>query len=240
MEGRYNLCNMAGGSYTVSCSADDFDVVNSSRTVTVGGQSAKVDFVANARTAIKVTSPNGGEDWAIGSDHYVSWTSTGATGLVDIDYSSDSGATWTRISSGMPGTGAYLWRIPNSASEACLVRATSGSINALSDAPFAIGTCFVVAGANASPSTGMVPLVVSFHASAASTPCMSAVTYDWEFGDGSSHSTEQNPLHRYSAGGNYTWRLTVAIAQGAAQTLSGTVVVEKPDYRVRRHLKGGS
>ena len=34
-------------------------------------------------------------------------------------------------------------------------------------------------------------------------------TFQWNFGDGSSISTEKNPTHQYSTSGNYTVNLTV-------------------------------
>jgi PKD repeat protein len=45
------------------------------------------------------------------------------------------------------------------------------------------------------------------------------VTWDWDFGDGSSHSTEQNPVHSYYSQGLYTIILTVS---DGAQTMSTT------------------
>jgi PKD repeat protein len=47
----------------------------------------------------------------------------------------------------------------------------------------------------------------------ASTPA-TGLTYDWDFGDGSAHSTDQNPTHTYSATGNqeFTAILTVTDA----------------------------
>jgi len=47
------------------------------------------------------------------------------------------------------------------------------------------------------------------------TPGVGPYTYDWDFGDGSAHSTDEIPVHTYSnpgTGGNYTCTLTVTDA----------------------------
>ena len=49
----------------------------------------------------------------------------------------------------------------------------------------------------------------------------------WDFGDGAS-STEQSPLHRYAAGGDYTVQLTVTGPGGSGSTQSLVTVVEPP------------
>jgi parallel beta-helix repeat protein len=62
------------------------------------------------------------------------------------------------------------------------------------------------ANANASPTSGLAPLAVNFTGSA--TGGAPPYSYSWNFGDGSS-STTQNPSHMYSAIGNYTAILTI-------------------------------
>jgi VWFA-related protein len=222
-QGRYTFCNLATGSYTLTCGADGFDIVDPTRSVSVGGQGTEVDFAASSRTAITVTSPNGGEQWAVGSRYYVSWKAAGSVGSVNVDYSVNSGSTWQRIASSQPSTGAFLWQVPNTPSSNCLVRVTSGATSDASDATFSIGSCFAVGSASASPSSGAAPLDVSFQGWAASTPCMAAATYDWDFGDGTAHATVQNPTHRYLSAGAYTWTMT-AQAAGVPVIRSGDVV----------------
>lgn len=53
--------------------------------------------------------------------------------------------------------------------------------------------------------------------------CGGPVTYDWDFGDGSLHSSAQNPTHTYAAG-SFTWTLTFR-AGSASATRTGTTVV---------------
>jgi glucose/arabinose dehydrogenase/type 1 glutamine amidotransferase len=48
------------------------------------------------------------------------------------------------------------------------------------------------------------------------------VSYDWDFGDGSAHSTEPGPTHTYAEAKSYTAKLTVTYADGSKDTGSVT------------------
>ncbi|MEP0813057.1 MAG: PKD domain-containing protein [bacterium] len=48
-----------------------------------------------------------------------------------------------------------------------------------------------------------------FHASPFNLLSGSSAAYDWDFGDGSAHGTEENPIHSYSGTGTFTVTLTV-------------------------------
>lgn len=76
------------------------------------------------------------------------------------------------------------------------------------------------------PSSGTAGTPVGFQSAVATTPPGCAVpSYDWNFGDGSAHSTEQNPSHTYAAGGSYTWTLTASGSPASPCSESGTVAV---------------
>jgi hypothetical protein len=59
-----------------------------------------------------------------------------------------------------------------------------------------------------------------------------AVTFDWNFGDASSHSTNQYATHAYASAGNYPWsvisRLLTNGVSARTTTNSGTIVVGPP------------
>ncbi len=84
--------------------------------------------------AVTVLSPNGGEEWLIGSQHSVTWTTIGPEidgSLVEpgidhvrLEYSSNGGRTWNSIATDEENDGAYRWRIPDDPSERCLVQIT--------------------------------------------------------------------------------------------------------------------
>jgi len=71
-------------------------------------------------------------------------------------------------------------------------------------------------------------LQVSFDGHSSQDPDGFVVAYDWNFGDGSAHSTDMNPLHTYGAAGTYTVTLTVTDSQGLKGSTAVTVTVN-PD-----------
>jgi PKD repeat protein len=77
------------------------------------------------------------------------------------------------------------------------------------------------AGVGANPTSGNVPLAVSF----TGTPSggRAPYTYAWSFGDGGV-SASQSPSHTYTVAGTYTARLTVTDANGALATASTTTI----------------
>ncbi|MCI0514001.1 T9SS type A sorting domain-containing protein, partial [candidate division KSB1 bacterium] len=71
---------------------------------------------------IVVTTPNGGESWETGSSQNITWTSSGTSGHVKIEYSTNSGANWSMVNSSVPDNGAYIWTVPNTPATTCLVK----------------------------------------------------------------------------------------------------------------------
>ncbi len=67
--------------------------------------------------ALSVTSPNGGESWTAGTVRSIAWTSTAEAGpdpgTVSLQYSTDSGSSWTTLVSGEPNDGSYTWTVPD-------------------------------------------------------------------------------------------------------------------------------
>jgi glucose/arabinose dehydrogenase len=80
-----------------------------------------------------------------------------------------------------------------------------------------------VANATASPTSGPVPLTVQFQGDGSSDPDGDPLTYDWDFGDGSPHSSAANPSHTYASTGDYVARLTVDDGLGRSDTDTVTV-----------------
>jgi PKD repeat protein len=87
-------------------------------------------------------------------------------------------------------------------------------------------TSTFVASASAWPSAGAAPLVVHFTAEGQGG--QSPYLYDWDFGDGTAHASQQNPEHAYESGGTFEWLLTVSDAASKTATAAGTVEVGAP------------
>jgi glucose/arabinose dehydrogenase/PKD repeat protein len=80
-----------------------------------------------------------------------------------------------------------------------------------------------IAVAAASPTEGPLPLAVSFSSAGSSDPEGGPITYSWDFGDGSPLSTLADPVHTYTAAGEYTVRLTVS--DGSNSTFSTPITI---------------
>ncbi len=90
--------------------------------------------------SVTVTSPNGGENWAAGSSHAITWTDNDVT-AVTISLSTDGGGQWTAIASNVNNTHTYSWTVPASVGTTCRIRvadASDASVYDDSDANFAI------------------------------------------------------------------------------------------------------
>lgn len=109
------------------------------------------DFmVVQGTWSLKITTPNGGEDWTVGDSlHNITWEYGGTWPYfsVSLDYSTDNGITWIPITEGTQylfgGGKSYTWKIPNMPSTKCLVRVRSTdypNIYSVSSAPFTISS----------------------------------------------------------------------------------------------------
>ena len=74
----------------------------------------------------------------------------------------------------------------------------------------------------AAPTSGTVPLTVSFNGGSSSDPDGSIVSYLWNFGDGTT-ATGTTTSHTYSSAGSYVARLTVTDNQGASSSTTVTL-----------------
>ena len=111
-----------------------------------GTDASNAVFTISDQTSpsVAVTSPNGGETWATGSSHDVTWTAGDkAVTSIDIDYSVDGGLAWLPVATGEANDGSYAWSIPDDPTTDALVRVTAhdGAGNSsfdVSDSAFAI------------------------------------------------------------------------------------------------------
>jgi hypothetical protein len=101
----------------------------------------------------------------------------------------------------------------------------SGSIRRIVYSP---GNASPVAVATAAPTSGRSPLNVSFTGSASTDPDGDPLTYEWDFGDGSAHSAQANPSHRYTRLGRFVAQLTVSDGRGLTDTETVTISVGDP------------
>ena len=138
-------------------------------------------------------------------------TSSGTISTRSWDFGDSSTSTAT--------SGAKTYSTPGTYTMSLTVTGSGGSstatktISATAAAP--------VASFTASPTSGTVPLVVSF----ANNSTGNVTSYSWSFGDGSS-STVQNPTHTYYTAGTYPVSLTATGPGGTnTQTQTGYITV---------------
>ena len=79
-----------------------------------------------------------------------------------------------------------------------------------------------IADFSANITSGYAPLSVQF-----TDLSENATEWDWDFGDEAT-SIEQNPVHTYSAAGNYTVNLTVSNSNGKDSKLATITVLAQP------------
>ena len=117
-----------------------------------------------------VTSPNGGENWPVGSVHTITWTPGTGTGAT-IAISRDGGSSWSDIVSGLDNSGSYSWTVSGPTTAQAKIRVTTSAGADTSNAAFTIGT----------PAT--LPTVISPNGGE-SWPVGSAHTITWTVGSG--------------------------------------------------------
>ncbi len=104
--------------------------------------------------SITVTSPNGLENWQVGTTHGITWTSTNVSN-VKIDYTTDNGTNWISVITSTPAsTRSYSWIIPNTPSTSCRVRISDVSNSAIKDVSYNVFTIFKPSIALTSPNGG--------------------------------------------------------------------------------------
>ena len=81
-----------------------------------------------------------------------------------------------------------------------------------------------IASFTANPTSGIVPLEVSFNASSSSDTDGSITSYQWDFKDGDT-GTGQTVNHTFSSTGSYSVKLTVTDNDGATDSLTKTITV---------------
>ncbi|WP_128700698.1 DUF2341 domain-containing protein [Candidatus Velamenicoccus archaeovorus] len=86
-------------------------------------------FTIKAPTITVVSPNNGTEEWVAGLVKEIKWTSEGydvgaVRDNINIRYSADGGTSWldTNLPSGSANSGSYMWLVPSTISNTCLVK----------------------------------------------------------------------------------------------------------------------
>lgn len=126
-----------------------------------------------APASLSLLSPDGGENWVIGSIQNITWSSTSVNN-VRLEYTTNNGSSWNNIINSTPAAaGSYSWTIPNTPSALCKVRVSNTidpGLNDVSSNIFSINQPIVSTITVTSPNGGENLLAGSYH----------SVTWTWE------------------------------------------------------------
>jgi hypothetical protein len=115
--------------------AGSYQVIVSGRDVPVGRQGYTLVYEFRDSN-ITVTYPNGGESWVQGETEKIRWDAEGNQGFFVVEYSVDSGATWTVASANVAGNRRFLdYAIPTVTPQSgkVKVRVSRGTVSDESD-----------------------------------------------------------------------------------------------------------
>jgi YD repeat-containing protein len=90
--------------------------------------------VTESLYSLQLTSPNGGENWVIGQDYNLTWTSENITGGIHIFVSEDQGLNWTQIFTNTPDDGSETWTVLGSEGDQVVFKVQANDTPGLWDA----------------------------------------------------------------------------------------------------------
>ncbi len=83
--------------------------------------------------SLTLISPNGGEQWLVGSQQTITWESQDIN-HVKIEYSLDNADTWNLIAASVAASEkGYNWQVPDSSSKSCFIKISNASNDSLFD-----------------------------------------------------------------------------------------------------------
>ena len=211
---RFQAAGIFNVSLTVTSSTNATSTITLAVTVTgLGAGAPTADFVfsPNAPTTTTVVQFNGG-------------TSTASTGTTITGYAWNfgDGTIGTGVTTTNTFTAAGTYNV------VLTVTDSSGSTDAKSSTVTvtAVGAGSPTAIFVSSPTAPTTAAPVEFDATASTSPAGTALTYAWNFGDGTT-GTGVTPSHTFTTANTYTVVLTVTDTAGATGTTSNTVTVIK-------------
>ena len=167
-----------------------------------GGLDAFVAKINSAGTNLLYSTYLGGND--IDTGYAIALSSSGDAYVTGETWSGDFPTTTGAFATNQGGANphAYIAKI-NDAPTSCSI------------------TC-----STSSPTTGVIGTPISFGSTAASSlACAGAINYDWDFGDGSPHSSQQNPSYTYVNLGTFTWTMTASLGGSSSCAKTGTITI---------------
>lgn len=84
-------------------------------------------------TQIVVVSPNGGENWEVGSLQDIIWNASPGISDVKIEFSTNGGGTWQSLITSTLNSGTYGWKVPDTPYNTFRIKVTDYANTTISD-----------------------------------------------------------------------------------------------------------
>jgi len=179
-----------------------------------------------AEPFVRVTLPNTAVTWAPGSVQAINWQSNlGVEASMRIELSRDAGAAWSAITWAAPNSGTFNWLVTAPTTRLARVRVSwsaDTSVRDECDASFTINRAPVADAGG--PYGGVRDQAIAFDGAGSSDPDGDALSYQWDFGDGTT-GTGVAPTHAYTAVGTYAVTLTVNDGTANSAPAAATVTI---------------
>lgn len=146
---------------------------------------------------------------------------TGCGGAATYDWDFGDGSAHSAQASPnhtYTSAGTYSWRLTTAAGAVQCIK--SGTITV---APPCSLSCTVLV-----PPTAQRGVPVSFAATVTPSNCGGAMTYDWDFGDGSAHGAQANLTHAFASAGSFPWRFAASSGSATCAKIGTVIVHEVP------------
>lgn len=197
------------------------------------------DYTATATANIILVSPNGGENWLVGSSQNITWTQTNITNI-KIEYTTNNGISWSTIIATTPAiSGSYLWTIPNTISTHCKIRISDALNNLIVDLS---NLLFQISAAYSNPCAGIPTVTYSgkiYNTILIGTQCWLKENLDvGTITPGDQNQTDNSIIEKYCYnndpnnstiyGGLYQWAEAVQYKNGATNITFPSPVFSEP------------
>jgi hypothetical protein len=170
---------------------------------------------------LRLISPNGGEVYATDSTMTIRWTGQDLTGTVRVEFSPDSGATWSMVGfrQARNGNDSTTWKINANPTTKALMRVMlgtgAGAVGTVGDSSDAL---FTIGGSTAPPDT----LVLIYPDAGGIFAVDSIIQIRWL-----EQGLKQNVLVSYSVDGGLRWTQIASVPpQDGLDSLAWTVPVD--------------
>jgi uncharacterized protein (TIGR03437 family) len=239
-EGNGIALDSSGNAYVTGLtSSTDFPTVGPLQPANGGGSDVFVVKVSGSAepgcTAPYISAQPSNQTISAGQQATLSVTAAGTTPLTYQWYQGARGDTSKPV-----GTNSSTFTTPPlAATTSFWVRLSNACDSADSNTATVTVTsvaCSLTCSASVPP-VGTAGSPVSFTGASSASGCSGTVAYDWDFGDGTPHSSQQNPAHTYANPGVYTWAMTATIAGATSCRKSGSIKIE-PSVKPRIELVG--